>query len=65
MTKLESNPLAGCLRPAELADRLQVDPTTLDDWRKRRGLPGFKVGGRRYYRLADVNTWLRKQEAAK
>ena len=65
MTKLASNPLAGCLRPAELADRLRVDPTTLDDWRKRRGLPSFKVGGRRYYRLAAVDAWLWKQEAAK
>ena len=55
--------LNGCVRPAQLAKRLGVDPSTLDTWRQRRGLPGFKVGGRRYYRLAAVNAWLRKQEA--
>lgn len=65
MPKLKTNPLVGCLRPAECAKRLHVNPSTLDDWRKRWGLPSFKVGGRRYYRLTDVNAWLRKQEAAK
>jgi DNA-binding transcriptional MerR regulator len=54
--------LEGCVRPSELADRMGVDPSTLDDWRKRRGLPSFKVAGRRYYRLSAVDQWLRKQE---
>ncbi len=63
-TTQQESALKGCVRPAELAKRLGVDPSTLDCWRKRWGLPTFKVGGRRYYRLTAVNEWLRKQEAA-
>ena len=65
MPKRKINPLLGCVRPAELAKRLHINPTTLDAWRKRRGLPSFKVGGRRFYRLRAVNVWIRKQEVAK
>lgn len=57
--------MVGCVRPALLAKRLGVDPSTLDAWRKQRGLPSFKIGGFRFYRLSSVDAWLRKQEAAK
>lgn len=64
MPKPKTNPLVGCVRPAEMAKRLDINPSTLDDWRKRWGLPSFKVGGRRYYHLTAVYEWIRKQGVA-
>lgn len=65
MPKRKITPLLGCVRPAELAKRLHINPTTLDSWRKLRGLPSFKIGGKRFYRLRAVHLWIRKQETDK
>lgn len=45
--------------PAEAAERLGVQRSTLDNWRWNGSGPRYvKVGGRVRYRLADLAEWL-------
>ena len=44
----------------EIAERLGVTERTIDLWRKTRGLPCYKPGGRVYFRLAEVEAWFRR-----
>lgn len=49
----------------ELAAQLGVTPQTLYDLRARgRGLRGFRVGTHLRFRVAEVNAWYRRLEAA-
>ncbi len=53
---------ARTVSPAEAAERLGVERSTLDNWRWSGGGPGYlKVGGRVRYRLADLADWLDAQ----
>lgn len=48
---------------ADVANYLDVAPSTLYDWRLRRiGPPAIKVGRHLRYRQADVDRWLDKQQ---
>lgn len=50
------------LKPADLADLLQVPEATLTDWRYHRtGPPFVKVGNQVRYWPADVAVWLKRQ----
>lgn len=44
------------------AERLNLSPKTLDNWRSRGGGPPYyKLGGRIVYDDAEVDTWLAKR----
>ena len=47
-----------------LAPILNVSPWTIDNWRKSEGLITVKVGGRFYYRLEAVQSWLAARETS-
>lgn len=53
------------LTTEEVAARLRTPAATLRYWRHiGSGPAGFKVGRRVLYRAADVEDWLREQQAA-
>ena len=43
----------------ELAPRLRVCTTTVDNWRKRYGLPTIEKGYRVFFDWEDVKAWLK------
>ncbi|WP_108682071.1 AlpA family transcriptional regulator [Methyloceanibacter sp. wino2] len=54
------------IRKKDLAKRLGVNPWTLDNWR-RRGLmpPPIKITENMlFWRVSDIDAWLREKEAA-
>ena len=52
------------LTTTELAARLKVAPATLWQWHHRGyGPRPVRIGGKLRYRLRDVETWEREQEA--
>ncbi len=53
---------ATTVSPAEAANRLGVEPSTLANWRwSGRGPRHVKVGGRVRYRLVEISQWLDSQ----
>lgn len=47
-----------------LAKALGVSPFTVDLWRRKEAMPVVKVGGRYYFRLEAVLSWLKARETA-
>jgi len=43
----------------EVARRLRVHPSTVDNWRKRYGLPTIEKGNKVYFDWPDVKAWLK------
>jgi excisionase family DNA binding protein len=52
------------LTTKEAAELLGLHPYTLSNWRSRGKykLKYLKIGGRVYYRLTDLNAWLKSRE---
>jgi predicted site-specific integrase-resolvase len=51
--------------PEQVADRYQISPDTLKEWRYRgRGPKYIRIGKRVRYREADLERWEQEQEAA-
>jgi transposase-like protein len=42
----------------EVARRLRVHPSTVDNWRKRYGLPTIEKGSKVYFDWPEVKAWL-------
>jgi hypothetical protein len=47
------------LTRTEVARRLRVCPSTVDNWRKRYGLPTIEKGYRVFFDWEDVKAWLK------
>jgi hypothetical protein len=47
------------LTKKEVARRLRVCPSTVDNWRKRYGLPTIEKGYRVFFDWEDVRAWLK------
>jgi excisionase family DNA binding protein len=47
------------LTRTEVARRLRVSPTTVDNWRKRYELPTIEKGYRVFFDWEDVKAWLK------
>jgi predicted site-specific integrase-resolvase len=53
------------LTPDQVAERYQISPDSLKEWRyKGRGPKYVRIGKRVRYREADLERWEREQEAA-
>ena len=49
------------LTKKEVAEKLQVSERTIDNLRKKQGLPYVMVGGLIRFTEKDINTWLQDQ----
>ena len=61
-------PLSDIVSPIKLATILEVKPTTIYEWMRRKDLPDalpyFRVGRFLRFSLAEVNAWMVRQRKA-
>jgi hypothetical protein len=56
--------MATYLTSAQVAERYQVSPATVKDWRYHGTGPEWvNIGGKPRYRLSDLERWEREREA--
>lgn len=57
--------MATYLTSAQVAERYQVSPATVKDWRYHNTGPKWvNIGGKPRYRLSDLERWERTREVA-
>ena len=59
LTKNITKPTIDILTEKELAARINRSYWTIRRWRQKEGLPHIYIGKRLYYRMEDVEEWIR------